>query len=93
MALLALPKSTTTEQAVHSVSLILHSKLAMESFSLEKENYIVFQDLKENVKKNFAYTIKNRIAEFSEQVRRNTKGIKALLPSVNILILINLDES
>ena len=85
MALLAFYKSTTTEQAAYCVNLILISKLAMESFSLEKNNYVAFHLLDKKIKWEFATTVKNRIFEFLQQVKTNTTGIKVLFPQVIVL--------
>jgi hypothetical protein len=78
MALAAFKKSYTNEQAVHCVNLILMTMFAMESFSLEEESYVSFQLLKENVKMDFANTIKNRFIEFLDQAKPNTFRIPSL---------------
>ncbi len=86
-ALKALPKSTTTEQAAYCVNLSLHAKLALESFSLEKKNFIAFHLLDDNVKRDFANTIENRISEFLKQVKTNSRRIKYWIPQVKFKLL------
>ena len=84
-ALGGMAQSTTSELAVHSVNFVLAAKMDYETFDRDRETYVEFHLLDDNVQKSIAETIQHRIDDFQTILERTDTGLGALFRPVSQL--------
>ena len=79
-------QSTTSEMAAYCVNFVLTSKMAIVTFDRDSQTFVEFRELKENIRKNFVDTIKQKIDEFEKHVNSMDKKIGDWLHQVNCFV-------